>query len=392
MRILCVLLPHLPLRCEILRKPDIESQPVVIIHGTGSRKTVLDYSPGLDGLQPDMPLQQALARHSKLEIVQADIPYYWFIFNRILDRLEMKSPLVEGTDLGIAYLGIDGLHLIYPDNASLVSAVREVLPDNFIPQMGIAGGKFPAYLAAIHSPPQDYKILEKDIGLFLKDLPCDILPVPMKTRVRLRDFGINTLGQLAALPEGPLQSQFGSEGRRMQELARGNDETALFPRFWEEKIEVSTVLTSVTVSIETMLVAVEALLTRIFVRISIKGLGISSLTLWTRSWDSEHWERTVQFKEPVMDVQSAISRIKRVMEKFPQPGPVEEMGISVNRVGYPRGRQKSLFREVRGRSNLMEDIHQLELRQGNPQVFKIKEVEPSSRIPERRYMLTPTGR
>jgi DNA polymerase-4/protein ImuB len=59
-------------------------------------------------------------------------------------------------------------------------------------------------------------------------------------------------------------------------------------------------------------------------------------------------------------------------------------------MGCPRGQQKSLFAEVRNRDHLLEDIKQLELRQGNPQVFKIKEVEPWSRIPERRYALTPT--
>ncbi len=93
-----------------------------------------------------------------------------------------------------------------------------------------------------------------------------------------------------------------------------------------------------------------------------------------------------------MDIQVAVSRVRRVMENFPQPGPVEEMGIRITRLGCPRGRQKSLFREVRGQDNLLEDIHQLELRQGNPQVFRIKEVEPWSRIPERRYRLAPTGR
>jgi DNA polymerase-4/protein ImuB len=375
-----------------LRAPDIESRPVVIDRGAGSRKLVLDYSPGLSGLQPGMPLQGALARHNKAGLIQADIPYYWSVFNRILDGLETTSPLVEGIELGQAYLGIDGLQFIYPDDERLVAAVTEVLPGIFIPQMGIAGGKFPAYLAALYCSPGGYKALYGDISSFLGGLPCDILPVSIRSKGRLRDFGINTLGQLAALPEGPLQSQFGPEGKRMQALACGSDDTPLYPRLGEETIEASTILTSVTVSLETMLVAVEELLAPVFVRIGIKGLGISRLSLWARTWNWEHWERNVQFKEPVADVPAAISRIKRVMENFPPPGPVEELGMRVTRLGYPRGRQNSLFREVRGRDNLLEDIHQLELRQGNPQVFKIKEVEPWSRIPERRYTLTPTGR
>jgi len=391
-RILCILLPHFPLKCEILRNPDIRNDRVLITYGTGSKKLVLDYSAELEGIQKDMPLQQALARHDKVELVQADLPYYRMTFNRILDGLEGISPLVEGAELGTAYLGINGLHLIYPYDESLISAVKETLPEPFTSQLGIAEGKFSAYLSALHSPPDGYQVLSGNTGDFMKGLPCDVLPVSMKNKVKLKEFGINTLGQLAAFPVGPLQSQFGPEGRRIRELARGLDNTPLYPRRAGETIEESTVLPTVTISIDTVLVAIEPLVSRVFARISLKGMGIHSLTFWTRGYDSEYWERTIRFKEPAMDIKNVLSRIRRVLENFPQPGPVEQAGIRVTRLGYQRGRQNSLFSEVRGRDHLMEDIRQLELRQGNPQVFKIKEVEPWSRIPERRYALIPTGR
>jgi len=391
-RILCALLPHFPLRCEILRNLGTKSRPVVITYGTASKKLVLDYSAELEGVQKDMPLQQALARHGKVELVQADLPYYRSTFNTILDGLEEVSPLVEDSDLGTVYIGVDGLHLIYPDDDSLIRAVRENLPEIFDCKIGIADGKFPAYLAALYSPLNNHQILPGNTGDFMKDLPCDVLPISMKNKVKLKEFGINTLGQLAAFPVGPLQSQFGLDGRKIRELARGFDDTPLYPRRAEEIIEESTVLPTVTISIDTILVAVEPLISRVFVRINLKGMGIHSLTLWTRSYDSEHWEKTIRFKEPAMDIKSVLSRMRRVLENFPQPGPVEQAGIRVIRLGYPHGRQNSLFYEVRGRNNLMEDIRQLELRQGNPQVFKIKEVEPWSRIPERRYALIPTDR
>jgi len=392
LKILCVLLPHFPFICEVLRNPDIENRSVLIINGAGSQNLVLDFSPGLEDLEPDMPLQQALAAYDNAELIQANIPLYWSIFNQILDKLETRSPLVEGTILGTAYLGINGLQSIYPDDDRLTKAVREVMPEALIPRIGIAEGKFLAYLAALHSAPGGYRTLDRDASSFLNSLPCDILPITMKNKNRLRGFGINTLGHLASMPEGPLQSQFGPEGKRMHALAHGNDDTPLYPRLWEETIEASTTLFSVTVSLDTMLTAIEELLFQIFARISKKGLGISSLVLWTSTWNSERWERKIKFKEPVKDMKAAISRIRQIMENFPQPGPVEELGIRINRLGYPRGRQKSLLGEVRSSDNLLEDIYQLELRQGNPQVFKIKEMEPWSRIPERRYILTPTGR
>jgi len=391
-RVLCILLPDFPLKCEILRNPGIESSRVVIIHGVGSKKLVLDHSPELDRIQKDMTLQQALACHDRAGIVQADLPYYRSVFNGMLDNLEGISPLVEGADLGTAYLGADGLHLIYPDDESLVAAARGVIPEVFTARMGMAEGKFPAYLAALNSLPDGHRIISGRTGDFMKDFTCDVLPVSMKSKGKLREFGIRTLGQLAKYPVGPLQSQFGPEGRKIRELARGFDDTPLQARRAEEIIEENTTLSSVTISIDTVLVAIEQLLARVFVRISQQGMGIHSLILWTRSYDSEHWERAIRFKEPSTDIKRVMSRIRMVLENYPQPGPVEQAGVRITRLGYPRGKQNSLFTEVRGRDHLIEDIRQLELRQGNPQVFKLKEVEPWSRIPERRYALIPTGR
>jgi DNA polymerase-4 len=392
MRILCVLLPHFSWRCEARRNPEIKDKPAVVTYADGSHRRVLDSSPELDGLQRDMTLQEALARHGDAELLHADIPYYRSVFNEILTALEQCSPLVEGTELGCAYVGVDGLHLIYPDDTALLQAIREAVTEAFTPQIGIAGNKFLAYLAARRSPPGGHRVLSGDVAAFLRKLPCDVLPVSLKSKAKLHDFGIHTLGQVAALTPGPVQSQFGPEGRRIRDLARGQDDTPLYPRMMEEAIEETTTLGSVTVSLEAILLAVEMMLTRVFSKIGPLEMGLRSLTLRTRTWNAENWERTIQFKEPSMDIKSALARVKRVLEDYPQPGPVENIGLTIDRLGYPNGRQKSLFSEIRAREHLMNDIRQLEFRLGNPQVFTVKEVEPWSRIPERRYALTPTGR
>ena len=391
MKILCVLLPHFAWRCEVRRRPEIEGRTAIVAHTEGSQRLVLDHSPGLEGLTRDMPLQQALARHGDAELLHADIPYYRGVFNEILDKLEQVSPLVEGGEAGRIYIGAGGLQLIYADDNVLAEAVREAVAE-FEPQMGIAGNKFLASLAAQHGKPGECRILDGDASAFLNDLSCDMLPVSVKSRDKLRDFGLTRLGQIASLQPGPFQSQFGPEGKRIWELSRGSDATPLYPRFMEEAIEASTTLPSVTVSLDAILFAVESVLAGIFAGKALKGRGIRRLTLWTRSWNAEDWERSINFKEPAMDVRSAISRIKRTLEDYPQPGPVEQAGVKITGLGYPGGRQRSLFSDIRAKEHLAEDIKQLELKLSNPQVYTVKEVEPWSRIPERRYALTPTNR
>lgn len=392
MKVLCILLPHFYFRCESLRHPDVGTRPTIVTVKSGSQQTVLDHSPGLDGLRRDMPLQQALSRHGQVAIVRADISSCQAVFNGLLDRLETVSPVVEGPEPGLAYVGLDGLQYLYPADDALVNAVRTVLPSHFEPLFGIAGNKFLARLAAHRCPPGGRQVLAGDPAAFLKDLPCDVLPVSARSREKLREFGLRTLGQVAALPPGPVLSQFGTEGRRLWELARGIDETPLYPRWLEEVIEETTTLASVTVSLEAILAAADALLGKVFKKLAPAGLGIRSLMLWTRSWNAEMWERPIRFKEPVMELKAALRRVRRTLEDYPQPGPTEQVGIKIDRLGYPGGRQNSLFPDLRAKDHLVSDIKQLELRLGTPQIYTLKEVEPWSRIPERRYALTPTGR
>ncbi|MBI2854187.1 MAG: hypothetical protein HYX87_04610 [Chloroflexi bacterium] len=392
MKVLCILLPHFPLGCEIHRHPELEGRLTLVTRTEGSWKTVLDFSLELDGLQPGMPLQEALSRHSEVELIPGDMPCYWSEFNRILDALEMKSPLVEGSDLGCAYIGLDGMEWVYRNDEELILAIREAIPSHFPVQLGLAIGKFLSYLGALNSPLGGCSVVAGDAGAFLKDFPCDVLPISWKDKKKLCAFGLRTLGQVAALPLGPLQSQFGPEGRRIRDLARGQDESPLYPRSSEEAVEENMCLPSLSTSLDVLLVAVESLLSRAFSRKCLRDKGVRSVSLWVRTPGAGCWERRIAFKEPATDAGRALSRIKHVLARETLPGPVEELGIRLGGLCHESGHQKSLFTDIRARDQLEKDIKEMEFRLGSPQVFRIKEVEPWSRIPERRQALTPSGR
>ena len=309
MRILCVLLPHFPINCEKLKHRDLAEHPVIITAAVGSQKLVMDYSPDLKGLQREMPLQQALSLHGAAELIHADIPYYVSVFNGILDALDERSPLVEGADLGDIYIGLDGLQLLYGSDDALVRAVYAAVPQIFEARLGIGENKFMSYLAASFSPPGSCKILAGDTATFLKDLNCDLLPVSLKNKEKLHQFGLHTLGQAAALAPGPLQAQFGPEGLRIRELSNGRDDTPLYPRLIEETIEENATLPSVTALLEVMMVAIEGRFSHAFTKFEPKGMGICSINLWTRRWMGEHKEKTIQFKEPTMNTRTGIRNL-----------------------------------------------------------------------------------
>lgn len=388
MQILCVLIPHFALQCEIQKCPSLENYPAIVTCAAGSQRLVMDWSRDIKDVQSGMPLQQALSLHGEAMLIAADVTYYAHIFEGLLDALGKVSPLIEGAEPGCIYLGLKGLKFLYKDENALIRAAQEVIPHEFDSRLGIAEGKFTAYLAALFSPPRGSMVLDGDTGSFLKDLPCDILPVSLKSKQKLHSFGIETFGQIFNLAVGPLQSQFGTEGKKIWELSRGCDTSPLYPRNMKEVVEKSTVLPSAAVSMEAILVSVESLLSGIF-RNDVKGKGICALLLWANIWGSGYWDQSIKFKTPSISIKTTMSRIKQMLDIHPPPGPVEELGVRITALGNHPGHQKAIFSELRAKDSLLNDIKQMETRLGGPQIFRVKEIEPWSRIPERRQALVP---
>ena len=71
------------------------------------------------------------------------------------------------------------------------------------------------------------------------------------------------------------------------------------------------------------------------------------------------------------------------------PGPLEEVSLTLKDMAGEAGRQESLFHEVRRREQLREAIAQIKVSQRRNPIYQIREVEPWSRIPERRRALMP---
>src|SRR2546426_332812 len=88
----------------------------------------------------------------------------------------------------------------------------------------IAGGKFTSRVAAITIRPGAARVLpaggEAD---FLAPLPVAYLPSNDAMRWRLALLGIETMGDVAQMPLGAFQAQFGPDGKRCWELAAPRD-------------------------------------------------------------------------------------------------------------------------------------------------------------------------
>jgi DNA polymerase-4/protein ImuB len=366
---------------------------VVIGESADSRRVVLDCSPEAEaqGVRPGVPVREALGLCRDAVFLAPDPIRYHEASEAFLRVLSGVSPLVEGGDLGLAYVGVDGLQGHYEDEMTLgetlVRAVRGGV--GLEASVGIAEGKFPAWAAAAVSAPGEVTVVpagkERE---FLAPLDISLLPASPEVLRRLDLYGLPTMADLAALPLGAVQAQFGPEGRRLWELAHGLDREPLRLRRHEESLSERLTFPEPAVSTEALLVAGRELLGRLFRQPALRHRAVRRMRLRAALADGRSWERTVTFREATADRDQMLYVLRCTLEASLPSRPVEEMEVTLSDLTGETGKQEGLFAaKGRRRTQLEEALRQLKARFGQSPVYHIVEVEPWSRIPERRLAL-----
>jgi DNA polymerase-4/protein ImuB len=201
---------------------------------------------------------------------------------------------------------------------------------------------------------------------------------------RLKLLGLETIGEAAMLPLGAFQQQFGPEGKRCWELAQGTDDEPLVPRVVESSVVRRLELPSPAVALETILAGLERLTYAAYGDEARNGRWVRKAVLRAHLDGGGDWELPVAFREALADPQAAWFAIKTAVVRHPPERPVEELELELVGLSGESGKQAALF-ESKGRlRKQVEEAARHLQSNGKQAIGRIVEVEPWSRIPERR--------
>ena len=146
----------------------------------------------------------------------------------VFDVFERTTPLVEGLSIDEAFLDVGGLRRVSGTPLEIAVRLRaEVAARVGLPiTVGVARTKFLAKVASGVAKPDGLLVVAPDRELeFLHPLPVERLwGVGPVTAAKLRDRGLHTVGEVAALPEPALLAMLGqASGRHLNALAHNRD-------------------------------------------------------------------------------------------------------------------------------------------------------------------------
>lgn len=391
--VVCVLIPRFALLAALGDRRALLSEPVALAPAAGRGQVVGEVSAAAEafGLVPGMRLGEALTRCPELRLVAPDPEGVRGLWHVVLDRIESIGGAPESECAGAAFFAADGLRGIHGgDLAGVLAATRRALGGGA--RIGVAPVRFAAHCAALQARPRRPPVVvsEREVGRLLASLPAALLrsrPELAGLPDTFERLGIRTLGELAALPPRAVAERFGHPGLLALDLCCGRD-TALDPRRPPEPVCERIDLPEAS-SGQQLERALELLIARVLARRERRGRSLRALAVSARFVAGGTWREPVTLRRASADPGRIRVALCPKLEGL--PAPAESLALEVECFGPPARDQGRLIDEegAARRARLGEAVHQARQAAGDAAALRVLEVDPESRLPERRAVLAP---
>jgi protein ImuB len=397
----CLLIPRFSLLVALGDRRGLIGRPVALAPEPGAEQHVGEVSGAAEafGVHAGMRLGEALSRCPGLVLVPPDPHRAGIAWEGVIGRLEGIGAAVEPGRTGEAFFAVDPLRGLYGRPEEVLARARRSARGPA--RIAAAPTRFCAHAAAIRTRPGragrrrgPTVVPAGRARAFLAPLPVALLRTATanlsgaeRLVESLRRLGIGTLGELAAISAAKVADRFGREGLRALDLARGGDRP-LRPRREAAALGEAIDLPE-AVSGGQLAQALELLVDRMLAAPERRGRTLRSLRLTARLAAGGSWSREVTLRAASASAERLRLALAPGLEDL--PGPAGRLGLEAVEMGPPAAEQLSLARSEgrRRRRRLAEAIRQARAAAGRDAVLRILEVDPGSRIPERRVVLAP---
>ena len=214
---------------EVLDDPSLRGKPVIVGGGPNERGVVMaaSYEAREYGVQSAMPLRTAGRRCPHGVFLPGRPDRYRDLSQQVMAIFASYTPLVEPISLDEAFLDVTASRAALGDGPTIGRGIKDRVLDEvgLVVSVGVATNKLIAKVASDLRKPDALVIVPPgEEAAFLAPLPIRRLwGVGPQAQKALGDYGVVTIGDLAALEPSTLQRRFGKHGADLASRARGED-------------------------------------------------------------------------------------------------------------------------------------------------------------------------
>jgi DNA polymerase-4 len=212
-------------------RPELRGRPVIVGGGGPTDRGVVSaasYEARVFGVHSAMPLRTAAALCPSAAFLPVDGAKYQAASRQVMTILRRFTPLVEPISIDEAFLDVTASAALFGDGEAIGRRIRAEIESELglTASVGVARTKLVAKVASDLRKPDALVVVPPGTeAAFLAPLAITRLwGVGERTAQSLREFGVTTIGDLAALDPDLLGRRFGKIGRALAGRAQGFDD------------------------------------------------------------------------------------------------------------------------------------------------------------------------
>ena len=241
---------HCDLNCffasvELLRYPALRDVPVAVCGDPESRHGIVlakNEAAKQLGVKTAETIWQARQKAPHLITLPPHHGLYREYSRKVNAIYGQYTDLVEPFGIDESWLDITGsMHLFGGDGKSIADQLREQLREELglTISVGVSFNKIFAKLGSDYKKPDATTVIDRgNWQAIVWPLPVgDLLGVGRSTQKLLRQYGVETIGQLAAFPRQTLETLLGKHGTQLHDYANGLENSPVRPQHEAEPVK-----------------------------------------------------------------------------------------------------------------------------------------------------------
>ena len=241
---------HCDLNCfyasvELLSHPELREVPVAVAGDPASRHGIIlaKNEPAKQcGVKTAETIWQAKKKCPNLVLLPAHHKLYREYSNKVNAIYDEYTDLAESFGIDESWLDITGsMHLFGGDGKAIADQLRQRLREELglTISVGVSFNKIFAKLGSDYKKPDATTVIDRDNWQrIVWPLPVgDLLGVGRSTQKLLRQYGVETIGQLAAFPRETLETLMGKHGAQLHDYANGQENSPVRPQHEAEPVK-----------------------------------------------------------------------------------------------------------------------------------------------------------
>lgn len=331
-------------------RPELRGKPVIVGGGGPNDRGVVStasYEARRYGVRSAMPLRTAGALCPHGIFVPVDGRKYGEVSRQVMGVLRRFSPLVEQLSIDEAFVDLTGTEALFGTGEEAAQALKRAVRDEteLTASVGVASNRLVAKIASdLRKPDGLVAVAPGDEAAFLAPLAIERLwGVGASTRKVLADYGVTTIGDLAALPVELLVRRFGAHGGDLAARARGVGDTVVGNHMAAKSVSQEHTFDVDTADWELMEQTLLALSEGVAGRLRATNLRASTISVKIRDSSFRTITRQRTLREPT-DMDDVVWRTaKELAREEVRVSRIRLLGVAAS--GLDAEAQLSLFHE-----------------------------------------------